>query len=59
MHLPYIRKVFENSEITLVPIMVGSIKENQENEYGTILAPYFEDPSTLFIISSDFCVIAS
>ncbi len=59
LHLPYIRKIFENSEISLVPIMVGSIKESQENEYGAILAPYFDDLGTIFIISSDFCVIAT
>lgn len=55
MHLPYIRKAFEGKEIKLVPIMVGNLKESQEAEYGSILAPYLQDPQTLFVVSSDFC----
>lgn len=26
-----------------------------EAKYGEILAPYLDDPSNLFVISSDFC----
>ena len=54
MHLPYIRKVFQNREIKLVPIMVGSL-EGGEEEYGRIFAEYFNDRENLFIVSSDFC----
>ncbi|KAJ1844196.1 hypothetical protein H4S02_002297 [Coemansia sp. RSA 2611] len=57
MHLPYIYKVFEDriDQITLVPIMVGSLDFETEQRYGELLAPYLNDPQNLFIISSDFC----
>jgi predicted class III extradiol MEMO1 family dioxygenase len=35
--------------------MVGAIDQEQEEEYGKILAPYLERDDTLFVISSDFC----
>ncbi|GAA5891600.1 hypothetical protein JCM6882_004525 [Rhodosporidiobolus microsporus] len=55
MHLPYIRKVFEGRDIQIVPILVGSISTTSEQKYGALLAPYLADPSTFFVISSDFC----
>ncbi|KAK0526831.1 hypothetical protein OC834_004665 [Tilletia horrida] len=55
MHLPYIRKVFEKQDITIVPILVGSISTAKEAHFGKVLAPYLRDPANLFIISSDFC----
>ncbi len=42
--------------MSLVPIMVGETSAQQEQEYGRILAPYFNDPETTFIISTDFCL---
>jgi hypothetical protein len=35
--------------------MVGSTSFESEKAFGELLAPYFEDPETLFVISSDFC----
>ncbi|MCO5565805.1 hypothetical protein L7F22_019480 [Adiantum nelumboides] len=55
MHLPYIRKVFENQNIKIVPILVGSISDSKENSFGKLLAPYLKRRKTLFVISSDFC----
>ncbi|KAK0554202.1 hypothetical protein OC845_000821, partial [Tilletia horrida] len=55
MHLPYIRKIFQNQEITVVPILVGSISTAKEAKFGKILAPYLEDPTNFFVVSSDFC----
>ncbi|KAI8357782.1 MEMO1 family [Blakeslea trispora] len=57
MHLPYVYKTFENmiDDIQIVPILVGSINHQQEKAYGELLAPYLNDPQSLFIISSDFC----
>ena len=42
-------------DIAIVPIVVGSISQQVEAEYGTLLAPYLARPDTLFVISSDFC----
>ncbi|GAA5837358.1 hypothetical protein JCM11251_004976 [Rhodosporidiobolus azoricus] len=55
MHLPYIRKIFEGRDIEIVPILVGSISTSSEQKYGALLAPYLADPSTFFVVSSDFC----
>ncbi|KAF2071349.1 hypothetical protein CYY_007327 [Polysphondylium violaceum] len=57
MHLPYIAKVAENilDNITIVPIMVGNLNTELEENYGTLLAPYFDNPENFFVISSDFC----
>ncbi|GAA6061627.1 hypothetical protein JCM10212_000969 [Sporobolomyces blumeae] len=55
MHLPYIRKVFQGRDVKIVPILVGSISATKEALFGKLLAPYLADPSTLFVVSSDFC----
>jgi len=55
MHLPYIRKIFEGQDISIVPILVGSITKATERKYGAILAPYLEREDTLTVVSSDFC----
>ncbi|KAG1757522.1 UPF0103-domain-containing protein [Suillus lakei] len=46
MHLPYVYKIFEGciDNIKIVPIMVGAIDQEQE-----------EEDDTIFVISSDFC----
>ncbi|KAF2089191.1 UPF0103-domain-containing protein [Saccharata proteae CBS 121410] len=60
MHLPYIYKVLlrQFSDPTtfprLVPILVGATTGSKEKEYGEILAPYLADPTSIFIVSSDF-----
>lgn len=55
MHLPYLRHVFGEREVSIVPIVVGNLSENKEAELGALLAPWVADESTLFVISSDFC----
>jgi len=57
MQLPYIAKVMEAAKgrFSIVPVMVGSLSTSSEAKYGNIFAKYLEDPSTCFVISSDFC----
>ncbi|KAH8594686.1 MEMO1 family [Bisporella sp. PMI_857] len=61
MHLPYIYKMLSRSFSSsaefppLVPILVGSTNEAAEKSYGELLAPYLADPTSVFVISSDFC----
>lgn len=38
-----------------MPILVGATDQATERQYGKIMAPYLADPSSVFIISSDFC----
>ncbi|CDZ98833.1 Predicted dioxygenase [Phaffia rhodozyma] len=55
MHLPFVRKVFQDQSIKIVPVLVGSISLSEENRFGKILAPYINDPETFTVVSSDFC----
>jgi len=60
MELPYLAFMLKGadndlSNVTFVEILVGSMDMEEEKEYGAILAPYFADPTNLFVISSDFC----
>lgn len=57
MQLSYVAKVMESKRghFKIVPIMVGSINSEKERAYGQMLAKYFVQPRTLFVISSDFC----
>ncbi|KYQ94261.1 hypothetical protein DLAC_04559 [Tieghemostelium lacteum] len=55
MQLPYLSKLIGNKDISIVPVMVGSIGKGNEEKYGAIFAKYFDDPENFFVISSDFC----
>ncbi|WAQ82751.1 hypothetical protein PtA15_3A115 [Puccinia triticina] len=55
LHLPYIRHVFKDQDIKIVPILVGSLRAAEEREYGALLAAYLADRQSLFVVSSDFC----
>ncbi|KZF24183.1 DUF52 domain-containing protein [Xylona heveae TC161] len=61
MHLPYIYKVLSRSFSSpfeyplLIPILVGATSRQTERSFGSLLAPYLRDPTSVFIISSDFC----
>ncbi|KAL4936416.1 hypothetical protein BDV06DRAFT_205109 [Aspergillus oleicola] len=63
LHLPYIHRLLQlqhpdksTAEYPpLVPILVGSTSTTTEKAFGELLAPYLEDPSNAFVISSDFC----
>ncbi|KAK2981411.1 hypothetical protein RJ640_027668, partial [Escallonia rubra] len=55
MHLPYLAKVFHWHTVKIVPILVGSLKAENEAMYGRLLAKYVDDPSNFFSVSSDFC----
>lgn len=57
MQLPFIRQAYIGKDITLLPIMVGQLPPNQEEAYARSLLPLFEDAQTVFVISSDFCVL--
>ncbi|CAK9253023.1 unnamed protein product [Sphagnum jensenii] len=55
MHLPYIAKVMENHQFSIVPVLVGSLSTDKEAAYGKLFSKYLADSENLFIISSDFC----
>jgi AmmeMemoRadiSam system protein B len=61
MHLPYIYKMVskqfrsDTEYPTIIPILVGGTSAASERLYGQILAPYLAKPTSIFIVSSDFC----
>lgn len=55
MHLPYIRKVFEGHNVSVIPLLVGQLTAVDTAKYASVLAEYFSDPTTLVVVSSDFC----
>jgi hypothetical protein len=56
MHLPYVARVMQGQrDFTVVPVLVGSLSPEKEAKYGRIFAKYLNDPSCLFVVSSDFC----
>jgi len=57
MQLPYLRKVMGSAAFTLVPIVVGELSVSQQSRYAELLSPLFQQADTVFVISSDFCVM--
>ncbi|PXF47597.1 Protein MEMO1-like [Gracilariopsis chorda] len=55
MHLPFIRLVFAARDVNVVPIVVGSLSEEKERAFGSVLSSWIGDGETFFIVSSDFC----
>ncbi|KAF2437160.1 UPF0103-domain-containing protein [Tothia fuscella] len=61
MHLPYIYKMLSRAFSNptdfppLTPILVGSTSASSEARFGKLLAPYLADPTSIFVVSSDFC----
>nr|CAB3263755.1 protein MEMO1 [Phallusia mammillata] len=57
MQLPFIAKVMERKQgsFTIIPVLVGSLKQETEQEYGRLFSKYLKDPCNVFVISSDFC----
>ena len=38
-----------------MPVLVGSLSHEKEQNYGRLFAKYLTDPENFFVISSDFC----
>ncbi|KAJ6244179.1 protein memo1 [Anaeramoeba flamelloides] len=55
MMYPWIAHVVGLQRAKIVPIMVGRLDLETQKECGQVLKQYFQDPNTLFVISSDFC----
>ncbi len=57
MHLPYIRKMFaarmenEETDIKIVPLMMGQIPEDSYQAYADMLLKYFEDEKNVYLIT--------
>lgn len=53
MHMPYLRHVFHDHDVSIVPIVVGMLFEN--DRCVNILSELLTDPNTVAVVSSDFC----
>ncbi len=56
LQLPYIRHVLgSRAGLTVVPIVVGALAPEAEEEFGRLLAPYLRSEENAVVVSSDFC----
>jgi AmmeMemoRadiSam system protein B len=55
MMFPLIDYIFQGKEILVLPIMIGSLDKQKVESVSDALKPLILDPSTLLVISSDFC----
>eukprot|EP00796_Vickermania_ingenoplastis_P004914 gene4914-3526_t len=55
LQLPFIAALDASRQFSLVPIIVGIMNREMEEDVSAVLKPYLEDPQYLFIFSSDFC----
>ena len=55
MEMPFLKYIFREKDFSIIPIVVGDNDLKTNNEIGKALLELYEDPKTLFVISSDFC----
>ena len=57
MELPFLKMLFNSAEknFTIIPIIIGEIKNNDFSLIAHNLLEFYKDEKTLFVISSDFC----
>lgn len=47
--------IIRREDVRLVPLLVGNVSAQASSELNQVLAPYWKDDQTFWIISSDFC----
>ena len=55
MEIPFLKYVFDKKPFSIVPMVVGDGDLNKNINLGKCLYDLYEDPKTLFVVSSDFC----
>ena len=55
MELPFLKHIFNNKELSIIPIIVGDNDYNTNKKIANDLYELYEEKNTLFVISSDFC----
>jgi len=54
--LPFIQLgLGSRDDVSIVPLMVGTLYQEDVKKYVNVLKEYFIDPKTLFVVSTDFC----
>ena len=55
MEMPFLKYIFDKKDFSIIPIIVGDNDLKTNIEIGHALYDLYNDPKTLFVISSDFC----
>ena len=55
MELPFLKYIFKDKKFSILPMVIGHGDLDKNKELGKCLYDLYEDPKTLFVISSDFC----
>ena len=55
MEMPFLKYIFNDKKLKIVPMVVGDGNLEKNRKLGKYLYDLYEDPKTLFVISSDFC----
>lgn len=55
MELPFLKYIFGKKDFKIVPLMIGQCDLEENVKIGKNLYDLYEDPKTLFVVSSDFC----
>ena len=55
MELPFLKYIFKDKELSIIPIIVGDNDFDTNKKIAEALYELYEDKNTLFVISSDFC----
>ena len=55
MEMPFLKYIFNKKKFNIIPMVIGDGNLKKNIELGKCLYNLYEDPKTLFVISSDFC----
>lgn len=55
LEMPFLKMLFKNKDLSILPIMVGDTNLKDNYAIANELYNLYEDPKTLFLVSSDFC----
>ena len=55
MEMPFLKYIFDKKNFKIIPMIIGDGNLKKNKELGKCLYDLYEDPKTLFVISSDFC----
>ena len=55
MEMPFLKYIFDDKKLKIVPMVVGDGDLTKNRKLGKFLYDLYEDKKTLFVISSDFC----
>jgi hypothetical protein len=55
MEMPFLKYIFDKRKLSIIPMVIGDGNLSANTQLAKCLYNLYEDPKTLFVISSDFC----